>query len=110
MFTPEDTEAIPIALEQIFDSLQMRIMTEIVRMLLEAAEIIPSTGYKMSRLYDLGTSKKRIKDIVARTLNLSDKEVENNQVALRLRSGENPGPMPVSDFIEKAHHEIKEKI
>ena len=52
-------------------------MTEIVRMLLEAAEIIPSTGYKMNRLYDLGTSKKRIKDIVGRTLNLSDKEVEN---------------------------------
>lgn len=77
MFTPEVTEAIPIALEQIFDSLQMSIMTEIVRMLLEAADIIPSTGYKMSRLYDLGTSKKRIKDIVARTLNLSDKEVEN---------------------------------
>ena len=77
MFTPEVTEAIPIALEQIFDSLQMSIMTEIVRMLLEAAEIIPSTGYKMNRLYDLGTSKKRIKDIVARTLNLSDKEVEN---------------------------------
>ena len=77
MFTPEVTEAIPIALEQIFGSLQMSIMTEIVRMLLEAAEIIPSTGYKMSRLYDLGTSKKRIKDIVARTLNLSNKEVEN---------------------------------
>lgn len=77
MFTPEITEAIPIALEQIFDSLQMSIMTEIVRMLLEAAEIIPSAGYKMSRLYDLGTSKKRIKDIVARTLNLSDREVEN---------------------------------
>lgn len=77
MFTPEVTEAIPIALEQIFDSLQMSIMTEIVRMLLEAAEIIPSTGYKMSRLYDLGTSKKRIKDIVARSLNLSDREVEN---------------------------------
>lgn len=77
MFTPEVAEAIPIALEQIFDSLQMSIMTEIVRMLLEAAEIIPSAGYKMSRLYDLGTSKKRIKDIVARSLNLSDKEVEN---------------------------------
>ena len=77
MFTPEVTEAIPIALEQIFDSLQMSIMTEIVRMLLEAAEVIPSAGYKMNRLYDLGTSKKRIKDIVARTLNLSDREVEN---------------------------------
>ena len=77
MFTPEIMEAIPIALEQIFDSLQMSIMTEIVRMLLEAAEIIPSTGYKMNRLYDLGTSKKRIKDIVARTLNLSDREVDN---------------------------------
>lgn len=77
MFTPEVTEAIPIALEQIFDSLQMSIMTEIVRMLLEAAEIIPSAGYKMNRLYDLGTSKKRIKDIVARSLNLSDREVEN---------------------------------
>ena len=58
MFTPEVTEAIPIALEQIFDSLQMSIMTEIVRMLLEAAEIIPSTGYKMSRLSEILGAKK----------------------------------------------------
>ena len=27
---------------------------------------------------------------------IGDKEVENNQVALRLRSGENPGPIPIS--------------
>ena len=97
MFTPEVTEAIPIALEQIFDSLQMSIMTEIVRMLLEAAEIIPSTGYKMSRLYDLGTSKKRIKDIVARTLNLSDKEVENIFINI-VESGYNEAE---SAFIEQ---------
>ncbi len=41
---------------------------------------------------------------------IGDKEVENDQVALRLRSGENPGPMAVDAFIERAKEDIRKKI
>ena len=41
---------------------------------------------------------------------VGDKEVENNQVALRLRYNENPGPMDVKDFIARAKEEIEKKI
>ncbi len=37
---------------------------------------------------------------------VGDREMENNQVALRLRSGENPGPMSLEAFIQKARQEI----
>ena len=40
---------------------------------------------------------------------VGDKEIENQQVALRLRNGENPGPISLSDFIQQAEDEIKEK-
>jgi threonyl-tRNA synthetase len=33
---------------------------------------------------------------------VGDKEAESGQVALRLRSGENPGPMPLQSFLERA--------
>jgi threonyl-tRNA synthetase len=38
---------------------------------------------------------------------VGDKETESNQVALRLRSGDNPGPMPVASFLERAAREIE---
>ena len=41
---------------------------------------------------------------------VGDKEMEQNSVALRLRSGENPGPMPLASFLEKAGQDIQERI
>jgi threonyl-tRNA synthetase len=41
---------------------------------------------------------------------VGDKEVENERVALRLRSGENPGPMTISAFLERAKEDISRKI
>jgi threonyl-tRNA synthetase len=41
---------------------------------------------------------------------IGDKEIENDQVALRLRSGENPGPIPVSAFIDRTKDDISRKI
>ncbi len=41
---------------------------------------------------------------------VGDKEAEEGQVALRLRSGENPGPMPVEAFIERAMKDIEEGV
>lgn len=37
---------------------------------------------------------------------VGDREVEGEQVALRLRSGENPGPMSLEEFIERAKADI----
>lgn len=41
---------------------------------------------------------------------VGDKEQEAGAVALRLRSGENPGAMPVEDFLARARKEIEEKV
>jgi threonyl-tRNA synthetase len=41
---------------------------------------------------------------------VGDKEMEKGEVALRMRSGENPGPMPVEDFIKKAKDDIKSGV
>lgn len=40
---------------------------------------------------------------------IGDKEVENRQVALRLRSGENPGPIELDAFIARAQQDIADK-
>jgi len=39
---------------------------------------------------------------------VGDKEMELGQVALRLRSGENPGPMTVEAFIEASEERYRE--
>jgi threonyl-tRNA synthetase len=41
---------------------------------------------------------------------VGDKEMENNEVALRLRSGENPGAVSLEAFIAQALDEIERKI
>jgi threonyl-tRNA synthetase len=41
---------------------------------------------------------------------IGDKEIEAGAVALRLRSGENPGPMPVEAFLERAREDIAKGI
>jgi threonyl-tRNA synthetase len=38
---------------------------------------------------------------------VGDKEVEQGMVALRLRSGENPGPVSIADFLARANQEIQ---
>jgi threonyl-tRNA synthetase len=40
---------------------------------------------------------------------IGDREVESGAAAVRLRSGENLGPQPVSDFVAIAHEAIAEK-
>jgi threonyl-tRNA synthetase len=40
---------------------------------------------------------------------IGDEEMSSNQVALRLRSGENPGPMPLADFVSTAKKDIADK-
>jgi threonyl-tRNA synthetase len=40
---------------------------------------------------------------------VGDKEMESNQVALRLRNGENPGPLSIDNFTELALKEISKR-
>jgi len=40
---------------------------------------------------------------------VGDKEAEAGQVALRLRNGENPGPMALAEFLSRAQREITER-
>jgi len=49
------------------------------------------------------------KEKVPYMLVIGDQEMESGQVALRLRSGENPGPMPLADFIGLAQADISAK-
>ena len=41
---------------------------------------------------------------------VGDKEIEQNCVALRLRSGENPGPLQLEAFMARARQEIQARI
>jgi threonyl-tRNA synthetase len=41
---------------------------------------------------------------------VGDKEAEAGAVALRLRNGDNPGPMPLVDFVAKAKKDIEEGV
>jgi threonyl-tRNA synthetase len=39
---------------------------------------------------------------------VGDKEAEAKTVALRLRNGENPGPLALADFIARTQKDIQE--
>ena len=41
---------------------------------------------------------------------VGDQEVNQGQVALRMRSGENPGAISIEAFLEKAAQDIREKV
>jgi len=41
---------------------------------------------------------------------IGDKEMENGEVALRKRSGENPGPMKINEFVALCKDEVARKI
>ena len=41
---------------------------------------------------------------------VGDKEAQDEAVALRLRNGENPGAMPLADFLARANKEIEEGV
>jgi threonyl-tRNA synthetase len=64
---------------------------------------------------DLGSDRMQAKIRNAQNLKIpymlvvGDKEAESGAVALRLRSGENPGPLPLAEFIQRARQEIDQK-
>lgn len=77
MFTPEEIESMPIAIEKLFKDLQLRVMTDVVRRLVNVQDISASADYQMSRLYELGKSKEEIQRLVQETLDKSDEEIDS---------------------------------
>ena len=77
MFTPKELESIPVDIEKLFNDLQLRVMTDIVRRLTNVQDISASADYQMSRLYELGKSKKEIQRLAQETLEKSDEEINN---------------------------------
>lgn len=76
MFTPEEIESIPLAVEKLFKDLQLRVMSDVVRRLVNVQDISASADYQMSRIYELGKSKDEIQRLVQETLDKSNEEID----------------------------------
>ena len=76
MFTPDELEAVPEYLAKLFRELQLNIMSDIVQRLSVNQEITRTADWQINRLYELGASKRQIKEHIKDTLNLSSEEIE----------------------------------
>ena len=76
MFNPNEIESIPIYLEKLFKNLQLNIMTDIIQRLSINQDITRTADWRINRLYELGMSKKKIKQFIQDTINKSDKEID----------------------------------
>ena len=97
---PVQAVAIPIADRHIEYS------QEVIKKLKEAgirAELDDRSERMNAKIRDAQKQK------VPYMLVIGDQEMENSQVALRLRSGENPGPMTLDAFLDIANKDIAEK-
>ncbi len=94
---PTQAVVIPIADRHLEYSLQVaeRLRLEDLRV-----EVDQRSERMNAKIRDAQTLK------VPYMLVVGDREVDTGQVALRLRSGDNPGPMPLEEFIERAKADI----
>lgn len=77
MFTPTEIEALPSAMEQLYRSLQLNIMSDLTeRLKANGEEIISAADWQINRLYELGVSKDEIDSLIQSTLNVSDDEID----------------------------------
>lgn len=77
MFTPTEIEALPSAMEQLYRSLQLNIMSDLTeRLKANGEEITSAADWQINRLYDLGVSKDEIDSLIQSTLNVSDDEID----------------------------------
>lgn len=77
MFKAGELEAISMALEPQFRELEQRIMSDIVRRISINGEITRAADWQVTRLAQLGESKREIKKVIKDTLGLSTKEVNH---------------------------------
>ena len=77
MFTPTEIEALPSAMEQLYRSLQLNIMSDLTeRLKANGEEITSAADWQINRLYELGVSKDEINSLIQSTLNASDDEID----------------------------------
>lgn len=77
MFTPTEIEALPSAMEQLYRSLQLNIMSDLTeRLKTNVEEITSAADWQINRLYELGVSKDEIDSLIQSTLNVSDDEID----------------------------------
>lgn len=77
MFTPTEIEALPSAMEQLYRSLQLNIMSDLTeRLKTNGKEITSAADWQINRLYELGVSKDEIDSLIQSTLNVSDDEID----------------------------------
>lgn len=78
MFTPQELERMPIELEKLFSQLEIDIMMDIIRrMKLNNNEITRAADWQLYRLNQLGQSKRSIKKYLEKSLELSEKEIND---------------------------------
>lgn len=77
MFTPTEIEALPSAIEQLYRSLQLNIMSDLTeRLKANGEEITSAADWQINRLYELGVSKDEIDSLIQSTLDVSDDEID----------------------------------
>lgn len=77
MFTPTEIEALPSAMEQLYRSLQLNIMSDLTeRLKANGEEITSAADWQINRLYELGVSKDEIDSLIQNTLDVSDDEID----------------------------------
>lgn len=77
MFTPTEIEALPLAMEQLYRSLQLNIMSDLTeRLKANGEEITSAADWQINRLYELGVSKDEIDSLIQSTLDVSDDEID----------------------------------
>lgn len=77
MFTPTEIEALPSAMEQLYRSLQLNIMSDLTeRLKANGEEITSAADWQINRFYELGVSKDEIDSLIQSTLDVSDDEID----------------------------------
>ena len=75
MLTPSELEKIPAEFRKLLTDAEMRIMEDIIRRVKMAGEITRTADWQIYRLSQLGESRKVVDEILKRTLELSQKEL-----------------------------------
>lgn len=77
MFKAGELEAVSMALEPQFRELEQRIMSDVVRRIKINGEVTRAADWQITRLAQLGESKREIKKVIKDTLGLSTKEINH---------------------------------
>lgn len=76
MLTPEEMQGIPDSLVSLFDDFDEWVIRDYSRHVSEAAKISSTTDWLMERSFEMGLTKRKLKEKVSELLGLSEEELE----------------------------------